>query len=379
MTWPIAPSRFDPNSPGSTDLFGDIIAQILSNSSDISSTVNASNVPPLANGSFELDASGTVIPTGWDYTALPGGSGQVTNTESSHGANSYKATHPGGALNGGVVLRTLVALPVSASQAFELYFDTFASVAGVRTTVKVHWYDGGLSEIAGSPVTVFDQNGSYPTPADQPGFRSYSVGLSPFIKPSAADNARYMALEITLGDVALSNAADIFIDNIALTFRRQLSRYSVFTSTGTFTPPPGVNRIKVLMWGGGGWANTPSSNIAGAGAYLEGFLDVHPGVPVAVNVGAGGVNFPILNRTGGSSSMTSEGITLLCTGGGPNPGAGRGVASGGYLNLGGTVPQSNAWTMVSPNVPLGPLTPSVGYGWGGRGSDGSDGRVIIFY
>lgn len=367
MTWPINPNRYDVDSPGSEDLFADIIAKIVANTAGISSLVNASNVPPLANGSFEDDASGTVVPTGWLVTNSPGGSGSVTNTDSDHGANSYKAVHPGGALQGGTILDTEVLLPVSKGQAFELYFSLYATSANVRTKVYVHWYDSGGSEIAGSPVNIFDQNGSHPT-----SWKTFSVGVSPFMTPAAAANAKFMAFTFTLGDPSLSTAASIFVDNIALTFRRQFSRYQIFTGSGTFTPPQGVTRIKAMMWGGGaGSSGGGTGSIGGGGGYVEGFLDVHPGVDVTVTVGTAGAGF----TTATATTMTSDGVTLTAGAGSNFPTSGRGSASGGYLNLTGS------GGPYSSRFPLGPVQMDYGRGQlaGAGGQAASAGAVIIFY
>lgn len=325
MTWPINPSRYAVDSPGTKDLFKDIIDQIALNTGDISSIINASNVPPVPNGSFEIDAVGVSQPTGWTMVPKPGGSGVVTNTDADHGQKSYRATHPGGAFKGGVELTTTDFMPVSVGQGFELYISTRATNANVSSVVLAYFYDANQALIAGSPVNIINIIGNYPT-----AWRWYKGIVEPTYTPS---HACFMKLAITLGTTGMSTAADIFLDNVCLVFRRPMVNYVAFTSPGSFswTPPPGVNRVRVILRGGGqsGRLGT-NTNVPGAGGLCEGFIDVFPTVTLGVVVGANSPfgNFPMTPAFPSSLTNPYTGLTLLANGG---TSTGGGTASGGNI------------------------------------------------
>jgi hypothetical protein len=88
-----------------------------------------------------------------------------------------------------------------------------------------------------------------------------------------------------------------------------------FTSSGTFTAPPGVTLVKARVWGaGGGGGGTHSIGDAagggGGGGYAEGVFTVIPGtgylatVGVAGTAGASGAS-PTAGGSGGTSSFAS--------------------------------------------------------------------------
>jgi hypothetical protein len=123
-----------------------------------------------------------------------------------------------------------------------------------------------------------------------------------------------------------------------------------FPSSGTFTAPLGLLRIKVRIWGagggGGGAANAGSAaSGGGGGGYVEGVFAVTPGQSYAVTVGtagSGGAGSSAANGTAGGSSSFSSVATA--TGGQPglgtngavqnNAGTG-GTGTGGALSLNG--------------------------------------------
>ena len=88
--------------------------------------------------------------------------------------------------------------------------------------------------------------------------------------------------------------------------------------TYTFTPPAGVTRVYVKIWGagGGGGGLTFNTTASGAGAgggggYAEGAVNVTPGVGVTVTVGAGGAGGAGSgNATGGAGGAVSFAISL---------------------------------------------------------------------
>jgi len=126
-----------------------------------------------------------------------------------------------------------------------------------------------------------------------------------------------------------------------------LTSTQVFTASGTYTKPAGINKIRVFVTGAGASGGMGTSNYnagggGGAGATAIEFIDVSSlSSTVAVTVGQGGaiVNSASTNgNDGGSSSFGS-----YCTGGGGVRGAHAdqsglcdgGTATGGDINIRG--------------------------------------------
>ncbi|MBX9750914.1 MAG: hypothetical protein K5Q68_15100 [Roseococcus sp.] len=109
-----------------------------------------------------------------------------------------------------------------------------------------------------------------------------------------------------------------------------------FFSSGTFTVPSGVQRVRARVWGagsGGGVYATGAPSAGGSGGgYAEGIYAVTPGAAITVTVGAGGV----ANSNGGSSSFGA-----FCSATGGQTGATNtttgapGTGTGGQINLTG--------------------------------------------
>ena len=112
----------------------------------------------------------------------------------------------------------------------------------------------------------------------------------------------------------------------------------VFTSSGTWTRPSGVTRLRVQLVGGGGGSSGHSEN-GGAGGYSEKIIDVTSISSVSVTVGSGGSKSNY-GSNAGSGGTTSFGSYLSATGGTgghhSNHSGGRGgQGSGGDINLRG--------------------------------------------
>jgi hypothetical protein len=120
-----------------------------------------------------------------------------------------------------------------------------------------------------------------------------------------------------------------------------------FTSSGTYTKPAGINKIKVYVTGaggGGGSSGTPS-NAGGGGGCSGGtaieILDATSITTVSVTIGSGGAGGT--SGKGGNGGTSSFGSYCSATGGqGGNRGGAigdervPGVGSGGDVNLKGT-------------------------------------------
>jgi len=159
-----------------------------------------------------------------------------------------------------------------------------------------------------------------------------------------------------------------------------------FTSSGTFTVPAGVTKVKVTVvgGGGGGGSGTSYSGGGGGGTAIKTITGLTPGGTVAVTVGAGGVAAAagVTSSFGAYCSATGGGFAVSTT-----PGSG-GIGSNGDLNIGGqagTVDSYNGYGTGGSSF----LGGGGGYGAGnvGRqygggaatGSNGASGVVVVEY
>lgn len=140
---------------------------------------------------------------------------------------------------------------------------------------------------------------------------------------------------------------------------------AIFTSSGDFTVPPGVSRVRVLVVGGGHGGGSGIAGGGGSGFVRVGEFDVENGQNIPINVGLGGTgsvskhmrrnNYGLCiqnSRAGGTSSF---GDYLIADGGVPrNDGCGQ-RWSGGSGGSGGGAGCEGSCTS------------------GNGGSDGSDG------
>jgi hypothetical protein len=156
----------------------------------------------------------------------------------------------------------------------------------------------------------------------------------------------------------------------------QVGDIQYFTSSGTFTVPTGVTKVKVQVISGGGagsanlFSGVGSFYYAGgggaSGAYGEGVYTVTPGQTIAVTIGAGGVH------NSGNGGTTSFGSFLTATGGSGGVAAVSnghigtgGVSTGGSINLAGS--GDNSTVTAVGGLTSGPYSGPSAYGNGGNG------------
>ena len=133
------------------------------------------------------------------------------------------------------------------------------------------------------------------------------------------------------------------LTDIGLLSNRMLNM-QVFETSGVFTVPDHVTKVKVTVVGGGGGAgftliNTYSGGGGSGGGTAVGILEVIPGDQIPVTVGEGGTpGYTHIN--GGTGGTSSFGSHVSATGGGGGIAGGTfselpGVGVGGYINMNG--------------------------------------------
>jgi hypothetical protein len=162
-------------------------------------------------------------------------------------------------------------------------------------------------------------------------------------------------ITVNYGQTAISSANIVtlpgapFVNYKLPSLRPGFASMQVFTSTGTFTVPNGVNMLRVTVIGGGGsggYHSTLPGGGGGAGGKAIGVLTgLVPGQSIAVTVGAGGavLTGPATGNNGGTSNF---GTYMSATGGaGGNGGTAAlfamaggsgGSGVGGQINIGGS-------------------------------------------
>lgn len=124
-----------------------------------------------------------------------------------------------------------------------------------------------------------------------------------------------------------------------------------FTTSGTWTVPPGVGKVRVRMWGAGAPFSNNSSCYGGGGGggfALKTIYDLTGVTSVAVSVGASGTY--VNTTTAGSGGTSSFGSYCSATGGrspASSPSAVNGLGGtgiGGDINTSGGYAYNNATT-----------------------------------
>lgn len=223
-----------------------------------------------------------------------------------------------------------------------------------------------------------------PAPPALTGTTGYFTGGVPGV--SAATRLRYWFVNMLQEELmAILAAAGVAADTTGTVFNQVLVSImtligaiphgaEAFSSTGTFTVPAGVTKVRARVYGGGGGTAGCAAGAASAGAwgggYSEGFFTVVPGATIPITVGAGGAQGSGAGNggTGGTSSFGSfcsatggSGSAYVASGYGVVTGS-CGSGSGGQINLTGNVPM---FAGTAGSNPFGGAGGSSGLGNGG--------------
>ena len=213
----------------------------------------------------------------------------------------------------------------------------------------------------------------------------------------------------TSGTATTQIATTAFVSTAVSTVLSGFSNMQVFTSSGTFTIPANVTKVKVTVVGGGGGGGGSDfydgdiygQGGGGGGAAIEIISGLTPGATVAVTVGAagtGGTNYGVNPATAGTAGGTSSfGAFCSATGGGGgiygNSGGGAGtqgtslggIGSGGQVNIRG----GSGIVRLGGSTLLGGVSFTTGAQYGGGGASvttgggtayaGAAGVVVVEY
>ena len=245
----------------------------------------------------------------------------LTNTINGIGNGSVALANVN--ITGGNVAASANSVPLSVLQA-----------TGTLTAQHYLRGDGtwsGIASPAGGTVTSINVNGGSTGftftggPVDVSGNITMSGSYTGNIDISQISNYG------TVGNVLTSNGSAWISQAISTggQFQNQL-----FVSSGTWTAPAGVTKVRAyVVGGGGGCDNNALSNQGGYGGVAVGFYTVTPGTTYTVTVGSGG------NGSNGNGGATNGGTSsfssfISATGGvAGNGGGGGGSGTGVNGNI----------------------------------------------
>ncbi|MBS1622816.1 MAG: choice-of-anchor J domain-containing protein [Bacteroidetes bacterium] len=152
---------------------------------------------------------------------------------------------------------------------------------------------------------------------------------------------------------------------------------TVFSSSGTWTCPPGVTSVTVQCWGGGGGgggtnANPAAGNGGAGGSFAQGTVTVVPGTVYTVTVGAGGAGGTNTGGNGGNGAASSFGGTLVVAEGGAG---GNGSLAGAGTATGSTAASTGSILYAGGNGGSATGTSASGGGGGGAGTTAAGGNA----
>ena len=241
-------------------------------------------------GSLALDNSDPLVKIG--VNLLPTTIGPMTAPGTAGQSQNYLIEASFAETDGSPVV-----LPYYNSVNPTIPFSGPANSGGSQNTARTQTVNLNLK--AGTPATT----GSQTTPAVDSGF----VGL--FVITIANGQST-----ITSGNIAILATAPFVPTKLGPGLVPGFSNIQIFTSSGSFTVPAGILKLKVRLWGAGGGGGASFSTTQGAsaggggGGYSEGILSVTPGTVITATVsaaGAGGNGTPTAGSAGGTTTTSA--------------------------------------------------------------------------
>jgi hypothetical protein len=240
--------------------------------------------------------------------------------------------------------------------------------------------------LVGAKLYTYETGTSTPKPV----YSDAALSI-PLDNPVETDNAgRFPAMFMAVGDykTILTDANDAVIatddpvdgkpavPDPNIYFKGNMQR---FITTGNFTVPAEVTRIKVTVTAGGGSGASCAANSAGGGGGAGGTaiesIAVTPGDVIAVTIGLGGAAPASGANNGAPGGTSSFGAFCSATGGVGGTTAGAGgqgaAATGGTINIQG----GDASDALLGATPRGGDGGGSYWGGGGRGGASATGGV----
>ncbi len=234
----------------------ELAEEIIQNQDEASAIITSLGDAIIPNGSFELGTGIDIAPDGWVLDISAGNSTDFTTgaTDTRHGRQAFKMSTPG-SISGGVTLTSDLFLLAAVDRILEFFWLMKSSLATSSVTISILFYD--QDEVFVDSVILYNATSSIPTAWTQ---------MSALATPPAG--SKLAKIEI-LG-VNNSSAADMYFDGFFFQPKFQKST-SILLSSGNYTAPVGVNKIKVRMWaGGGGGGGGVSVGSNGGNTYFNG-------------------------------------------------------------------------------------------------------------
>ena len=248
--------------------------------------------------------SGPFDPLNWTFDA-DGGDGSVNTSGAPNSITLFGSDDQSNTAN-----NTTFCIDIPGSNSGLLSFDWDYETLDVDGPI---WDPFGYA--VNGTITQLTNNGG---PNQQSGSVSISI--------DAGDNFCFVARSV-------DNLFDRSITDIS-SFSFEPNIEETFTTSGTWTAPPGVTEITVEVWGGGGGGAAPSGNTGhgggGGGAYAMQVIPVVPGTTYSFTVGAGGSP-----GNNGGNSFFEDGSDVLAAGGtsGNNSSGGAGGSAAASVGM----------------------------------------------
>jgi hypothetical protein len=301
------------------------------------------------NGSFEEWSGG--LPTNW--TAEPTLTSATINRE-----NSVTAVDGGNAvrfdiLNSGTAGVNSSLIPISALSTYYIQFKTWCTSASMNGFFVLNFYqaDGVTPTVLGANQAVWIKTGSYPTSAS-----TYYGIMKPFVGGSFLNppsgvmaiqipvDARYVKVNPQATNPGSTQS--VWFDDVRFFTPTFSHNIHYFNTTGAQNFRTGRDTtwiITTLVGAGGAGGNQPSGdafNHGGGGGASGGIvrfaISVLPDTIYTVTVGAGGTTTSGAGNSGGDTTFSLNGSTLI-----------RAFGGGGGQHLTGGVANSSGYDLPS--------------------------------